>query len=396
MAAFVTALLAVLALSMVATHVSGAKEQRTFQQELRTTLSAEAGLGESFVALQHGRNGNLGTADLPVELAGGQVFVTAQTFGPAGKFVRVTSVAHVGTSEASAELILRDNVDSMFVWSAFGDRKLDLASQAKVDSYDSTLGTYASQVAHGSGSNAWARDNGNIGSNGNVSIKQNGKVFGDAVPGENSALTVIGNATVSGATANATEPFDFPPVEVPTIASSGNKTFNSNTTLPSGSYHYAATVTDTNITLTVKGPATLVFDSFEMRSRSNLRVDSTLGPVDIYVMNDFVMRSNTLLASNNLDPRAVRLKLLSDNVVNPEIIVDLDDVLFESNAQLYGTLYAPDAAIKIDSNFEVFGSVIAEEVSLASNSRVHYDEALGRVLNPGAERYARVSWRTLH
>ena len=398
MAAVATSMLGVLAMSIVTIQVSGAVEQGGARQEDRATLAAEAGLSQAYMNLQAGRSGVIGSANAPASLGGGEVFVDTQTYGGSNNklLVRVTSNATVGNSTASAELVLRDNVDTIFKYAAFGDTSMDLESQAKVDSYDSTLGTYASQVVHGSGSNSWANDSGDIGSNGNIVAAQNSLVFGDAAPGVAGSITLTGTATVSGATANATTAFSMPPITVPPIASSGNVTFSADTTLAAGSHHFATSVVSNNIGLTIIGPATVVFDSLTLKSRSNLRVDSTNGPVDIYVIDDFIMNSNTLIAANDFDPRALRLNLISDNIINPGVVIDLDDVIFDSNARLFGTVYAPDAYINIESNFEVFGSVIAERVRLASNSRVHYDEALGRVLAPGVDRYARVSWRVMH
>lgn len=396
MTAMTVSLLSVLALGMVSIQTSGAIEQRSSQQEVRATLAAEAGLGEAYMALENGRSGNLGNANQPLDLCSGEVFVTTQVFGPTKKLMRVTSSARVGSSDAGAELILRDNVDTLFVWGAFGDSTLELSSQARVDSYDSTLGTYASQATNGAGASAYARSAGNIGSNGDVFLKQNSKVYGDAMPGPSSTIQVTGNAVVTGSTANNTLPVDLPAIVVPVIPSSGARNFVGATTLPAGNHHFGASVTTAGAVVNVTGPATLVFDSLVMRSHSSLRIDSSGGPVSIYVIDDFVMNSNTLLASNDYDPRDVTLNLLSDNIINPEVKIDLDDVLFESNAKLFGTIYAPDAKIEIESNFELFGAVVAELITLESNARVHYDEALSRVLAPGTRRYTRVSWRATH
>jgi hypothetical protein len=396
MATMAIAFLAVLAMSMVAIQMDGAVEQHRGQAESRALLAAEAGLSEAYMELETSGDGVVGSQDAPVKLSSGRVFVTKQTFGPTNKLVRLTSTARVGNSNARAELVLRDNVDTIFVWGAFGDTDINLSSQAKVDSYDSTLGTYASQAIHGSGSNTWANNAGNIGSNGDVQLKQNALVFGNAAPGPTGTISVLGSAVVSGSTANSTAAVPLAPIVLPVIVSTGNVTYSANTTLAAGNHHTGATVINTGKTLTVIGPATLIFDSLVMKSGSRLMVDSTNGPVDIYVVDDFIMNSNTLLSSDNRDPRAVRVNLLSDNIINPEVLVDLDEIGLESNASLYGTIYAPDARIDVKSNFEIFGALIAEEVVLASNSRVHYDEALSKVLAPGARRYTRVTWLALH
>ncbi|MEO6710262.1 MAG: hypothetical protein ABI054_03715 [Planctomycetota bacterium] len=389
-------IVSVLAMSMVTIQASGSKELHRSQEETRAVLAAEAGLSRSYMLLQNGGSGDLGSANQPLNLSSGEVSVDTQTFGPTNKLLRVTSTSRVGSSDASAELILQDNSTAFFVWGAFGDTSLKMNSQGKIDSYDSVLGTYQSQVVNGSGGNAWANDEGNIGSNGNIELKQNALVKGNAIPGQSSTISVIGNASVSGSTANAGAAVSLPPIVVPSIPSSGNRTFSVNTSLAAGNYHFGRTVINGTKTVTVTGPATLVFDSFEMKSNSNFRIDSSAGEVQIYVIDNFIMNSNTLLASLDYDPRDVHVNLLSDNIIDPGIVVKLDDVLLNSNGRLFGTIYAPDARVDIESNFEVFGAVVAEEVILSSNSRVHYDEALGRILAPGAQRYTLLTWRAMH
>ena len=396
LATFAITIVSVLAMSMVTIQVSGAMEQHRTHEEARAVLAAEAGLSRSYMVLQNGGNGDLGSANQPLDISSGEVSVDTQKFGPTNKLMRVTSTARVGTADASAELILQDNSTSFFVWGAFGDTSLYMNSQSKIDSYDSEVGTYQSQVVNGSGSNSWANDEGNVGSNGHIELKQNSIVKGNAIPGQSSTIDVIGRAEVSGSTANATANVALPPIVLPSIPSAGNRTFSSNTTLAAGNYHFGTTVINGTKTLTVIGPATLVFNNFEMKSNSNFRIDSSAGEVQIYVIDNFIMNSNTLLASLDYDPRDVHINLLSDNIIDPGVVVKLDDLMLDSNGRLFGTIYAPDAKVDIESNFEVYGAVVAEQVILSSNSRVHYDEALARILAPGAQRYTLLTWRAMH
>src|SRR4029079_14943892 len=84
------------------------------------------------------------------------------------------------------------------------------SSNVFVDSYRSTLGSYASQATNTwtATGQAYARANGNLGSNGDIDIK-NGIVFGSATPGPTSTVT-IGGATVTGATTPAAAALDIP------------------------------------------------------------------------------------------------------------------------------------------------------------------------------------------
>ena len=158
-----------------------------------------------------------------------------------------------------------------------------------------------------------------------------------------------------------------------------------------GEFAFDESTLNAGSTLNIIGPATVVFSSLELGQNSMLEVDSTNGAVEIFVVDDFVMGSNTTFAPMDRNPTRVKevtaegevifeaalaLNLLSDNVVNPDANVDLDEVDFESNAEFYGTLYAPYAIVEINSNFQLFGAMVAREILLDSNSKIHFDESL--------------------
>jgi hypothetical protein len=59
-----------------------------------------------------------------------------------------------------------------------------------------------------------------------------------------------------------------------------------------------------------------------------------------------------------------------------------------------GTIYAPNASLRIPSNFEIFGALKAKQVEMASNTQIHFDENL--LYDPNAaDIYEVVSWRRL-
>lgn len=166
-------------------------------------------------------------------------------------------------------------------------------------------------------------------------------------------------------------------------------------TLTPGDYYFDSVTLKNQKVLTVQGPARIVVSSFELRSGSNLLIDATGGKVELYVLDDFVMSSNTLVAATDFSPANVEIYLQSDNVFDPDLNVDLDEIDFESNARLYGSVYAPHAAIEINSNFELFGSIVARSVHLDSNSQIHFDEALASASAGGGRTFETVAWRIL-
>lgn len=395
MVAFAVTTMAILALSVTTAAKSFTREQGASNQQFQAQYDAEAGLGNALFDLSKNGTGNIGSAQAPISYAGGSYWVAATDLG--NGFKSLVSTSRSNTSSKCLQLVVKKQNTSIYRFGCFGDQGVTLASNARVDAYDSILGTYAIQATHGSGSNAYAIADGDVGSNANILLKQNSKVWGDVIPGPSGTATIIGNATATGSTAPATSPQTMPAIVWPSLSSLGALTIAKNGTknLAAGSYRYDATLFNTGATLNVTGPATLVFDSLTLNSTAKINVNASGGPVKIYVQNNFVMSSNTLIASSTKKPSDVSISLNSDNIIDPDGIVDLDQIDFSSNSQLYGTIYAPNASITINSNFEVFGALIAKKVWLDSNSRVHFDEQLLNTPGNGPPVYAPMFFRVL-
>jgi hypothetical protein len=150
-----------------------------------------------------------------------------------------------------------------------------------------------------------------------------------------------------------------------------------------------------NNQLTIVGPASIVVTNLELRNGARIVVDATLGPVEFYVIDDFIMNSNSAIYSTQHHPLDIRLNLLSDNVINPDVTVQLDVLEFESNTNLHGIVYAPNAEVVIDSNFQLYGSLVARRIDLDSNVGIHFDEALLTAAATGMQAYETVCWRDI-
>jgi hypothetical protein len=291
-------------------------------------------------------------------------------------------------------LVLRAVPNTIWRFGAFGKEFLHLDSNARIDSYDSRLGTYESQlVASPTGSNAHARQNGDVGSNGDVSLDQNAKVHGDAIAGVDHATIVLGNAVVTGERTTNTSEVELPPISVPSYANHGSLTVNTSTTFNSGDRTYGTLRVGSSKTLTIRGPANIVASSLVLNSGSKIAIDDSAGPVVMYVLDNFIMNSNTSIRPDSLNPANFTLNLLSDNVINPEVTVQLDTVDFDSNSKIWGVVYAPNARVVLDSNFELHGSLMARSLDVDSNATFHFDEALVDATASGSPIFETVAWR---
>src|SRR5262249_8616495 len=139
--------------------------------------------------------------------------------------------------------------------------------------YNSSLGSYASQDVNGSGSDQHANARGPVGSNGDVSLDQNAKVWGDSIAGPSHTTTVLGNAMVAGSTTPASQEIQLPTINVPTYPSNGNRTVTSDQTMPSGNYNFGTLQINSSKTLTIMGPANVVCGSMTLNSNSNVLVN---------------------------------------------------------------------------------------------------------------------------
>lgn len=337
-------------------------------------LAAEAGMNAAYVDFMAGGIGAVGSEANPMELGGSTFFVDSVDLGD-----DITSLVATGLDNRSGvrlQLVLRRTIEVTPLFAAFGDEGVTMDSNAFVDSYNSSDGDYASQKVNGSGNDRWANENGNVGSNANIGLRQNSGIHGDATPGPSGSVSIVGNAEVSGATAAATALQDMPPLDIPTGTSAGNYTVSGTSSLGPGTFFFDDFTISSNSTLNVTGPITLVVNSATLNSNAELWIDASNGGANIYVIDDFIMDSNTMLAATSFDPADVTLNLNSDNVIDPDNEVDLDAVDFDSNAKMYGTIYAPNAYVEINSNFELFGAIVARRVHLDSNSKIHFDENL--------------------
>lgn len=388
--ALLMAAVAMLSLSLVTVLRSSHKESQGSRESLSALYVCEAGLTRAVDSLSSGGTGAIGSKQAPEALGDQRFWVEATPIGDG----RIALQAYGRDDRATmgVELVVQPSAQGFFRWAAFGDEHLHMDANARTDSYDSGDGDYA--AVNGSGADAHANTEGDVGSNQSISVDSNNKVWGDANPGPGG--TVTGDlANITGNTTPMPDTVELPEIILPFAASSTDKIVNASTTLPSGTYAYSTLQVMTGKVLTINGPATIVCNNFKLKSNSHLFVNATDGPVEFFVVNDFVLNSNTTIKSNDLEPLDVAFNLMSDNILDPGVDVDFDEDLvdFDSGSMMYGTIYAPSAAITIDSNFELFGSLIARRVDLDSNCRIHFDEALAQASEDSEAVYETLSWR---
>lgn len=364
------------------------REQRVAENQLAASFACEGALTRAYANVVAGGTGVVASEQSPQHWDGVDCWVTKTTISPT--LWQLVATGESPHAKRRLCMVMEGETDSFFKWAVFGDVDLHADANAKIDSYDSELGSYASQAVNGSGATLHAGSEGNMGSNQDISLDQNVKCWGELTPGPESSATVLGNAQVSGTTAPMENTVDFPPITIPSYPSLGALTVNGTVTKAAGNYNWSSVLIKPTSKLKIAGPSTIVMTSLTMKSNSIFEVDDTNGPVTVYIVDDLIMNSNAVVKPTSLDPKSLAFNLNGNTIVNPDILVDLDYFDFDSNTKFYGTIYAPNADINIDSNFELFGSLMAHSVDLDSNCSIHYDASLGLVDSDGIYDWGKV------
>jgi hypothetical protein len=206
---------------------------------------------------------------------------------------------------------------------------------AKTDSYDSNKGGYSEGVNDG--------HEGNIFSNGAISLVGNALVDGDAHCGPVDNISLTGQAEVTGEKEASGQLISLPSITVPDdVIDIGAIT--GNLTLPTGRY-------------TCRG--------IELKGQEKLRI---IGDVKLYCTGNIQLSGQASIDNTGANGRATNFHIYCTDAVT------LVDVV--GNGEFYGTVYAPGAEIKISGDGNVYGQLIGKGVKFNGNGKVIYDEQL--------------------
>ena len=384
--------------------VQSLTEQRSAQRFLRLSAAfqaAEAGLDRALTEFK--TNANWAGATYTTTLKGGydvtvtNLSATLRKAVVTGHYPSNTTTAY-GYQSRQVEGTVSVQ-EALFNYPLFAATTVDMDSNTRTDSYDSSLGAYG-------GSNVGT--NGDVGSNSTgastINLDSNAYLSGDAVIGPNgnvnTAITTGSNATITGSKQTLTSTKDLTSKTYPgsggtsplTLASGGEQT------LSGGTYNYTYVDIDSNAKVKFTGNATIYVDKyFKLDSNAQFITDSSCPTctLTIYVKGDtypdapaeaFDIDSGSLLSAN-AKPTQLTIYVTGTGA-------SARSVQFDSNNGFYGAIHAPLSAVDIDSNVNVYGAVIGRSIQLDSGSKIHYDQALSSS-GGGGGTVQLLSWREL-
>jgi hypothetical protein len=353
-----------------------------FERSVRAIYLAQAGANHATADLVGPGTGALGTQALPVSFGGGAYWSEVTDNGD-GSFT-ILAYGRLGEQVRAYEVVLAPEQIPLFTKALFGDLDLGASGTVFTDSYDSDLGSYASQAVNVDplSGMTYAQQNGSLGSNANITIDGTVTVLGDATPGPGGSVIVSGgSAYIAGSTAPAVTTTPFPPIEFnPSGTSAGNFSTTGSVTFTAGEYHYTDFEGKANADIRFQGDVVLFVDgALSLAGQAKITIDPG-ATLTIYHSGDDISLTGGGVLNSTEEPEA--LKIFSNG----------STVKFGGKSAFYGAIYAPNGSIDPGGTPNIYGSFVGKSIQINGTAAFHYDEALGKA--PDSTTILRtVSWR---
>jgi hypothetical protein len=392
--------LAVASMTLIQYSLAVDRERTDGTSEAHAHYLAESGLHEAATSILFGDTGSLGSEAAPIAFADGVFWTVATDLGDDMWSIRSTAMAGKGRHalEAVVELVPRGNVET----AVFSGQRLTLDKGIFSDSYDSALGSYASQATNDRDGVQYAGTRGDIGSGDDLSIKNGAEVFGNVLYGPGDELKAQGKALdgVSGEALESDLEPNYPAVSAPAAGPSlgqvhlhgDSGSTDMDLVIGPGVVRYDSLTIHSDAQVKLVGPLTLVVDD-AMKLDAELDVDATNGQVALFVGQSLKIRKQ---AEVNVSTGSAADFLVlvgtqedkQEKVKSTKVTVD---------GPFTGVIYAPHSKVEVRQNAEIFGALIGDAAYLQSGARIHFDEALIRMESElvGEPRLRLISLRTV-
>lgn len=292
--------------------------------ETFTVLSGAAEATANAVRINAVRSASRGTA-IPL--------VFAKLIGVSSSDIYARATAAVSTTEGSSG------------YAVVGLSEVKMENNAIVDSYNSSSGAYSAGIA---------TSQAEVSSNDEFEMKNNAQVRGNAHAGPGESVEFNNHASVTGNTTSLAQEQEFDDVDTSTAASSNNNSAIPAAYFSSGSRKFEL---ENNESYTLPA-GTYYFDEFKLKNNTLLTFG---GAVNIYTTGKVELENNARLTAYENRPGNVRL------------YVDEADVKLKNNVLVQAAIYAPGSKFEIENNAELSGILVANEIKLKNNSKIHAD-----------------------
>lgn len=291
------------------------------------------------------------------------------------------------------EVIVGPRPASTFARAVSSRSSIRVDGGALVDSYDSKLGPYFSQVDQSDEHGLYARPAGHLGSSGSLAIDgENTVVRGNANPGPAETLDVTNGATHLGNSDPLSEPLDLPDLSDSEFFQVRDSNSNGYWWASPGVLYDSSTKS-----LTIPAGESLLlhegdyyFSSIDIQPGGSFK---SLGPANVYLGGNMNVNGG-LMNGDGAPSIAILAHPIELPAEGDEDYVGPPQIELKNVPAANLTVYAPQYNVLFSGSGDVFGAAVGANVRVNGNS-FHYDEALAYDSSQASDRYAKVSWREL-
>ena len=236
------------------------------------------------------------------------------------------------------------------------------------DSWDSRLGAYAASNCTTLGVTC----DGDIGSNGTVSLSGGAQVKGDA----NAVGTISGCA--GRVTGTCTTP--APATPMPSVSCPAGFSAASDVPVVPGTYTAGTGALSMNAgsTLTLNS-ANSPFRLSDVTLRSVITIPAGSGHIDIYISGTLNITAGAFINNLTLDPTKLTIWGCGASATNWSV---------RAGSNSFFALYAPNHPVGVSGSGAFYGALVGASVNNSGGATIHYDEALKAIptiaLTPGS------------
>lgn len=284
------------------------------------------------------------------------------------------------------EMLFVPYPQEVFVRAMFAHKGYDFQGDAETDSWDSTAGAYDPAAPN---------RNGTLGSEGDIYVQKPSNIGGEQ--------------NINDFINFPLPPVDYDdslPLETPDI-------LTASTTFDAGTYRYSAIHLASDGQLTIKGAVKIYVDgpiSLAPKKTVNPIVYADASSRLTFIQNDYKASEHPEWSGidNSIDQMNGGESI--GDITKPERLMFISaytgEITFNGGAQFGGVLFMPNATLKLNGNFDFYGSVIADAFAtkaltgaddqgkVMGTFSFHYDESLSKLKLPLPARIGVVGWFT--
>jgi hypothetical protein len=383
-----------LAFALIQTGFASGRWHKRADDGLLALEAAETGIARAEQEVSSDTDpGGDGVGTLSGTYAGSRFTVTATGDPLDPERVKLLASGQHGMSRRQVEVCVRMKPTTGWGYGAFGRSSTKIGGSGTLtDSYDSRLGTYASQAVNKDGGGQYARSNGSIGSNGTIQLQ--GLVHGNANAGPGLTPNLTGGGVVTGNMTPLSAPMDLPATPYADFAAANLVNQNGTWTATGSSVVYNAVTKNLAVssggTLTL-GAGTYFFSQLSLSGGSTLKVT---GPVKIYITQVGSLGGGGIA---NVTGLPANLQIFQHPYALPVGLAPakkgMNTLSVSGGSGAALTIYAPYTDVTVSGSGAIYGSIIADNLQAQGGAQFHYDEALGGVAGSGPPKLMRVYWR---